>query len=118
MVSESDLQVLNVSIANVQNELPDRLLTLLERRWYEDFDSSDFTYTFDGGDTQAETSIVEIKEVVHGPDIVRSLHLHNMQNVIAGVRDGSHSMIYAVRSDSRSGLCHIKKKTGLFPRQT
>jgi DNA helicase HerA-like ATPase len=89
-----------VDISQIQKELPHRLLTALERRWYENFDINDYAVVpYHGGNMQSEVRFVQIREVVHGPDVTQSLHPHNMQNVISSLRDGSHSLLYAVHGD-------------------
>lgn len=92
----------------IQRQLPERLAAALERRWYENFEPYiQAIAPHAGGDVQAETRVLEILEVKHGPDKARSLHLLNMQNVLSSLRDGSHSLLYSVSSDGQKIKLHM-----------
>lgn len=86
----------------IQNQLPERLLAALERRYYEIIDVNlpgSILAEYHGSDISAGTRVFEIHEVKYGVNIQQSLHLHNMQNVITSLRDGTHSLVYIVNSD-------------------
>jgi len=91
-----------LTILQVQQELPELLLTALERRWFDGFDASQaLAEPHLGGDLRAELRFLHILELAHGQDVARSFHLLNMQNVLSTFRDGSHSLVFALRGDGR-----------------
>jgi len=88
-----------VPVERIQAELPQRLLAALERQWYDDPDLRMFFAPHAGGDVQPNTRLIQIHEVVYSEDVAASFHFQNMQNTISSLRDGSHSLVYAVCSE-------------------
>ena len=89
----------------IQNQLPERLLAALERRYYEIIDVNlpgSILSHYHGSDISAGTRVFEIQEVKYGENRQQSLHLSNMQNVITSLRDGTHSLVYIVNSDGNN----------------
>ncbi len=91
-----------LTLDDVKRGLPASLLTTLERRWYDEFRLNQVSIAaHKGGDLRAETRFLQIYEIAHNENLRQSLHLYNMQNVISSLRDGSHSLAYAVCSDGQ-----------------
>jgi hypothetical protein len=84
----------------VDHNLPALLLDGLERRWYQDIDFTKSLIQNMKGDTSLDPTLglLQIYEIPHANNIGQSLHLYNMQNVISSMRDGSHTLVYAVSS--------------------
>lgn len=92
----------------VQHELPERLLEALERRWFDQFDIRQVSIKPHlGGDLQAQSRFIQLLEIAHGQDTERSLHLLNMQNVLSCFRDGTHSVVFSLRSQGRHVAMHM-----------
>lgn len=87
---------------SVDHSLPALLLDGLERRWYRDLDFTQTRIQPTQADASLDTSlgllqIFELPQLLGGAP---SQHVHNMQNVISSLRDGSHSLVYAVSSQA------------------
>ncbi len=99
-----------LSLDFVQNAFPLVLSSSLERSWYDDFDVRSYPIAKSiSGDIDSDARFLQVYEVVHAQDRAKSLHLGNMQNVISSLRDGSHSLIYSVKSDGQQ----VKLFTGV-----
>lgn len=87
----------------VDHNLPALLLDGLERRWYQDIDFTKAPIQNMKGDTSLDSSLglLQIYEIPHTLNIGQRLHLYNMQNVISSMRDGSHTLVYAVSSQGQ-----------------
>lgn len=103
---------------SVNRDLPNLLLTTLERGWYQDFDIAKFpTQKMRGGvDLDSQLGLMQVYEVPYTQRLEESLHLSNMQNVISSVRDGSHTLVYGVMGQGGD----VKLMTGVrkFRRDT
>lgn len=91
----------------VNRRLLRSLLDTLERRWLERFNINNYRLRplprdVAAGMLDEETAFIQVMEVTHSEDILQSLHLYNMQNVISSLRDGQHALVYVVRSDGQN----------------
>lgn len=104
-----------ISVERVQEELPQRLLAALERRWYDDTRLRLAFSPHAGGDVQPNTRFIQVHEVVYSRDVTAGFHLQNMQNAISSLRDGSHSLAYAVCSDGQQTrlLLGVRRAAGV-----
>jgi DNA helicase HerA-like ATPase len=84
------------------------LLKTLERRWFDDFNIRDYRIVpTPKGMLEEESRFVQVIEVAYNEDLSQSLHPYNMQNVLSSLRDGSHSLAYAICSNGRQVKLHI-----------
>ncbi|MEW6712958.1 MAG: hypothetical protein AB1403_24275, partial [Candidatus Riflebacteria bacterium] len=105
----SSTEIVPLSAEFVQDSFPVLLSSSLERSWYDDFNTKSSIAKYIPGDMVSDTSFLQVFEVVHNQDTGKSLHLSNMQNVISSLRDGSHSLVYSVKSDGQQ----VKLLTGV-----
>jgi hypothetical protein len=87
----------------VDHNLPALLLEALERSWYQHPDFIKAAIQKMSGDVSLDSSLglLQVYEVPQVKGAGPSAHLQNMQNVISSLRDGSHSLVYAVSSRGR-----------------
>ncbi|MEW6367238.1 MAG: DUF87 domain-containing protein [Acidobacteriota bacterium] len=79
--------------------LSQSLLTALERRYLPGVPDFGLVQVKPDANLMANLRFLRITEVAHSPDVSRSLHALNMQNVISSFRDGSHSLAFVVGSE-------------------
>lgn len=72
------------------------LLMALERRYLYGVQQLGLRPVEPDPNLMANTRFIQINEVAHSPDVARSLHPLNMQNVLSSFRDGSHSLVFVV----------------------
>ena len=104
-----------ISIERLQEELPQRLLAALERGWYDDAELRLCLEPHAGGDVQPNTRFIQVHEVVYGQDVTPDFHLQNMQNAISSLRDGSHSLAYAVCSNGHQVRLLLGVRRASYP---
>jgi len=86
----------------VNQQLSASLLSMLERRWNDSFNIKDYRIMpVDKGMLDEESRFLQVFEVAHNEDKAQSLHPYNMQNVLSSLRDGSHSLAYAICSNGQ-----------------
>jgi len=92
-------------MALADSALSQSLLIALERRYLYAVPELGLRPVEADPDLMANARFLQVAEVAHSPDVNRSLHALNMQNVLSSFRDGSHSLIFAVSGQTtRTGL--------------
>jgi hypothetical protein len=80
------------------------LLTALERRYLPALSELGLVQVRPDANPMANLRFLRLLEVAHTPDLERSLHALNMQNVISSFRDGAHSLVFIVTGEEH----HVK----------
>ena len=93
-----------------EGALSQSLLTVLERRYLPGMSDLGLVQVQPDANLMANLRFLRILEVAHGPDVGRSLHALNMQNVISSFRDGSHSLVFVVSGEES----HVRVYLGLY----
>ncbi|MGA2149397.1 MAG: DUF87 domain-containing protein [Bryobacteraceae bacterium] len=86
------------------------LLTALERRYLPALSELGLVQVRPDANLMANLRFLRLLEVAHTPDLERSLHALNMQNVISSFRDGAHSLVFIVTGEEH----HVKLYLGLY----
>ena len=76
--------------------LSQSLLIALERRFLHGVSQLGLRPMDSDPNLMANARFLQIQEVAHSPDLIRSLHPLNMQNVLSSFRDGPHSLVFFV----------------------
>jgi DNA helicase HerA-like ATPase len=91
------------AITQQAENLPLLLLSYLERKFFEDFNSYSFQFAdHQGGEPKMESRFIEIKEVKHTSNLDHSFHAYNMQNVVSSLSNGGHSLLYMLKNSKNS----------------
>jgi hypothetical protein len=93
----------------------------LERRYFENFDVGRVTLTKPMPyDVKIDSRFFALEEIGYGLDIAQDLDQLNMQNVIASLQDGSHSLIFLANGDGKAtrlyvGVCRFATDVSALP---
>jgi DNA helicase HerA-like ATPase len=98
------------TLALDDSALSQGLLVTLERRYLYGVPYLGLRPVEPDPNLMANTRFLQVVEIAHSADLIRSMHPLNMQNVLSSFRDGSHSIIYVV--SGKAGRTNLY--TGLY----